>query len=433
MIKTLDHIPVTKVARATKLITTGARIGFNYLNYYQDKITHSESEARFKLNENNATDIYDSLASLKGSALKVLQMLSMNKSILPPQYIEKFSLSQFSVPPLSAPLVNKTFQKYFGKPPDELFDRFQEEAVNAATIGQVHKAWKDGKTLAVKIQYPGVAESISSDLKLVKPIAIRMFNLRGRDSEKYFREVENKLLEETDYILELNQSMEMAKACASIPHLKFPQYYPQWSNERIITMDFMEGQHLSEFAAENKVEKLANTIGQALWDFYMFQIHKLRKMQADPHPGNFLISKEGELIAIDFGCIKSLPKSFYKPYFDLHKPEILNNPEAFRKKMEELELIRPQDDKKQIRFFTDLFHEMISVFMTPLRYETFDFTDVSFFDRVYDLAEKFQVDTRAKRMNGNRGSKHFIYMNRTFFGLYSLLHDLNAKCIRIPY
>jgi len=433
MIKTLDHIPVSKVARATKLIATGARIGFNYLNYYKDKITHSEPEARFKLNENNASDIYDSLASLKGSALKVLQMLSMNKSILPPQYIEKFSLSQFSVPPLSAPLVNKTFQKYFGKPPDELFDRFQEEAVNAATIGQVHKAWKDGKTLAVKIQYPGVAESISSDLKLVKPIAIRMFNLQGSDSEKYFREVENKLLEETDYILELNQSMEMAKACAAIPHLKFPQYYPQWSNERIITMDFMEGQHLSEFAAVNKDEKLANKIGQALWDFYMFQIHKLRKMQADPHPGNFLISKEGELIAIDFGCIKSLPKSFYKPYFDLHKPEILNNPEAFRNKMEELELIRPKDDKKQIQFFTELFHEMISVFMTPLRYETFDFTDVSFFERVYDLAEKFQVDTRAKRMNGNRGSKHFIYMNRTFFGLYSLLHDLNAKCIRIPY
>ena len=101
--------------------------------------------------------------------------------------------------------------------------------------------------------------------------------------------------------------------------------------------------------------------------------------------------------------------------------------------MEELELIRPKDDKKQIQFFTELFHEMILVFMTPLRYEKFDFTDVSFFERVYNLAEKFQVDTRAKRMNGNRGSKHFIYMNRTFFGLYSLLHDLNAKNIRIPY
>ncbi|MBW7840697.1 MAG: AarF/ABC1/UbiB kinase family protein, partial [Chitinophagaceae bacterium] len=108
--KTLDHIPVTKVSRASKLVLTGAKIGVNYLNYYKDKIIDSEQKARKKLHENNASDIYDSLSTLKGSALKVAQMLSMDKSLLPQQYVEKFSLSQFSVPPLSGPLVNKTFQ-----------------------------------------------------------------------------------------------------------------------------------------------------------------------------------------------------------------------------------------------------------------------------------------------------------------------------------
>ena len=105
--KTIDKIPVSKISRATKLVSTGAKVGVNYLKYYGDKITKSEAEAKENLNKNNAEDIYDSLKQLKGSALKVAQMLSMEKSILPQAYVEKFSLAQFSVPPLSAPLVKK--------------------------------------------------------------------------------------------------------------------------------------------------------------------------------------------------------------------------------------------------------------------------------------------------------------------------------------
>lgn len=429
--KTLDHIPITKVSRASRLVLTGAKIGVNYLTYFKDKIIESEQEARKKLNENNASDIYDSLSTLKGSALKVAQMLSMDKSLLPQQYVEKFSLSQFSVPPLSGPLVNKTFQKYFGMLPTDMFDEFEEEAVNAASIGQVHRAKKNGKLLAIKIQYPGVAESIQSDLKIVKPIAIRMFNLQGKDSEKYFNEVEEKLLEETDYLLEVKRSIEIAKACAHIPNLRFPHYYPEWSSQRIITMDYMEGKHLSEFAKSNKDRKLANKIGQALWDFYMFQIHQLKKVHADPHPGNFIVSKDGDLIAIDFGCVKDIPKEFYDPYFELSRKEILDSPKLFKEKMKQLELIRKEDSKEEINFFSSLFHEMISTFMTPLKYDYFDFSDDSYFENVYALAEKFNTEPKMKKFNSNRGSKHFIYINRTFFGLYSLLNDLKADHINI--
>ena len=183
--KTIDKIPTGKIQRASKLVKTGAKIGGNYLKYYGKKLVDPEF-GKDELNENNAEDIYDGLKSLKGSALKVAQMLSMEKNLLPKAYVEKFSLSQFSVPPLSAPLVRKTFKKYLNKYPEELFDTFESNSVNAASIGQVHKATKNGEELAVKIQYPGVAESISSDLALVKPLAIRMFNLKGKDKEKYF-------------------------------------------------------------------------------------------------------------------------------------------------------------------------------------------------------------------------------------------------------
>ena len=429
--KTIDSIPITKIARASKLVSTGAKVGVNYLKYYGDKMVNSKDEAKDRLNQNNAEDIYDSLKKLKGSALKVAQMLSMEKSMLPKAYVEKFSLSQFSVPPLSPPLVIKTFKKYFGKHPNELFDTFNATSVNAASIGQVHLAEKDGKKFAVKIQYPGVAESISSDLALVKPIAIKMFNIKGKDSDKYFKEVEDKLIEETNYLLEIEQSKAVVEACKHIPNLIFPRYYETYSSERIITMDYMKGEHLSQFVAHNTNQELSNKLGQALWDFYMFQIHKLKKVHADPHPGNFLISEDEKLIALDFGCMKTIPEDFYAPYFEMAKKETIENAELMKQKMYALEILRVDDSKEELEFFFDMFHELLSLFTQPFHKAIFDFSNPDFFNKVAEMGQKYSKSTELRNMNGNRGSKHFIYINRTFFGLYNLMYDLKAKEVKI--
>ncbi|MEP3837034.1 MAG: AarF/UbiB family protein [Algibacter sp.] len=429
--KTIDNIPTSKIQRASKLVATGAKVGVNYLKYYGDKIVNTPKDAKSRLDKSNATDIYDGLKQLKGSALKVAQMLSMEKSILPQAYVEKFSLAQFSVPPLSPPLVIKTFKKYFGKHPNVLFDTFNATSVNAASIGQVHIATKNGKKLAVKIQYPGVAESIASDLAMVKPIAMSMFNIKGKNSDKYFEEVENKLTEETNYVLEMKQSKDIAKHCAHIPNLLFPKYYEAYSSERIITMDYMKGKHLSEFNASNTNQEKSNKIGQALWDFYMFQIHNLKKVHADPHPGNFLVNERGELIALDFGCMKSIPMEFYTPYFELVKAENIKNKDYFISKLYELEILREDDSKDELAFFTEMFHDMLSLFTQPFHQDTFDFSDSDFFDKIAELGERYSNNTDLKKMNANRGSKHFIYINRTFFGLYNLMFDLKAKNIEI--
>ena len=423
--KSLDTIPTGKIERAGKLVKTGVKIGGNYVKYYGKKLVDPKT-SKDTLDQDNAEDIYDGLKSLKGSALKVAQMLSMEKNILPRAYVEKFSLSQFSVPPLSAPLVRKTFKKYLGKYPEDVFDQFEKDSVNAASIGQVHRAEKDGRKLAVKIQYPGVAESISSDLALVKPVAIKMFNLKGKDSEKYFKEVEHKLVEETNYILELEQSDEITNACSVIPNMRFPKYYRDLSSERILTMDWMEGKHLGEFTKTDFDSELGNKLGQALWDFYMFQIHALRRVHADPHPGNFLVSGAGELIAIDFGCIKAIPEEFYVPYFELAKPENINNDGVFMEKLYELEILTPTDSEKELQFFKALFKEMLNIFTSPFHKETFDFGDEGFWSQIANLSERYSKDEQIRKMNGNRGSKHFLYINRTFFGLYNLLHDLKA-------
>lgn len=429
--KTIDNIPTSKIQRASKLVQTGAKVGVNYLKYYGSKLVNGEDEAKEQLNKDNAEDIYNGLKQLKGSALKVAQMLSMEKGILPQAYVEQFSLSQFSVPPLSAPLVKKTFKKYFGKNPDELFDTFNLNAVSGASIGQVHVAKKDGKKYAVKIQYPGVAESISTDLALVKPIAIKMFNIRGKDSDKYFKEVENKLIEETNYVLEVAQSQAIVDACKHIPNLKFPNYYKDLSSDRIITMDWMDGIHLSEFTKENTNQQVANKLGQALWDFYMYQMHMLRKVHADPHPGNFMISKDNQLIVLDFGCMKEVPEEFYIPYFELAKKEVISDPKLFEQKLFELEILREDDSKEELAFFKEMFYEMLSLFTEPFNTEEFDFSDETFFGKITELGTKYAKNTELRNMNGNRGSKHFIYINRTFFGLYNLMHDLKATNIII--
>jgi predicted unusual protein kinase regulating ubiquinone biosynthesis (AarF/ABC1/UbiB family) len=429
--KTTKKIPVSKIQRASKLVQTGAKVGVNYLKYYGDKMVNPEAEAKGRLNESNAADIYDSLKDLKGSALKLAQMLSMEKNMLPQAYVDNFSLSQFSVPPLSAPLVMKTFKSSFGKFPNEIFDGFNSEARNAASIGQVHKASKNGKQLAVKIQYPGVADSILSDLAMVKPIAMKMFNIKGEHSEVYFKEVEGKLLEETNYLLEIKQSQEVVAACKHIPNVQFPRYYTDWSSQQIITMDWMEGIHLSEFTKINTNQDIANTLGQALWDFYLFQIHKLKKVHADPHPGNFLVSEEGQLIALDFGCMKLLPEEFYTPYFELFNSEVLDDPKLFHDKLLELEILRKDDSEAEVAFFTTMFHDVLSFFTQPFREETFNFSDPDFFNKLGAIGERYFKDTKTKKMNANRGSRHFIYMNRTFFGLFNLMFDLKAENIKI--
>jgi predicted unusual protein kinase regulating ubiquinone biosynthesis (AarF/ABC1/UbiB family) len=402
-------------------------LGGNYLKYYGEKALNVDG-SRKRLDEENAKDIYNSLKTLKGSALKVAQMLSMEKNLLPRAYVDQFSLSQFSVPPLSWPLVKNMIRKYLGANPESVFDTFAAQSKNAASIGQVHQATKDGKKLAVKIQYPGVADSISSDLSIVKPIALRMFNLKGKDTDKYFQEVENKLREETNYQLELLQSKWIADQCKAIPHLRFPNYYPKYSSEKILTMDWMEGLHISEYVAqEDQNKEMDHRLGQTLWNFYMFQIHHLKKVHADPHPGNFLIDKDYNLVALDFGCVKAIPDEFYTPYFELSELDIQENPERFQTILYNLEILRTDDKPEEVVYFTKLFGRLIKVLTLPFTKKEFDFGDPVFWNEINALSETLTSDQELRKMNGNRGSKHFIYINRTFFGLYTLLNDLNAK------
>ena len=426
--KEQNSIPTSKVARATQFVKTGVKIGGNYLKYNVKKIIDSET-TKDELHQDNASDIYSSLSEMKGSALKVTQMLSMDKGMLPRAYREKFAMSQYSAPPLSGPLVVKTFRKHFGKAPQEMFDTFDMNAANAASIGQVHKATKDGKEFAVKVQYPGVSESIGSDLKMIRPIAIAMFGLNDKDVDRYMGEVAEKLIEETDYVLELKRSVEISEACSHIKGLFFPKYYSELSCDKILTMDWLKGEHLNEFLSTNPSQEVRNSIGQLLWDFYDFQIHTLRQVHADPHPGNFLMRQDGTLGVIDFGCIKVIPEFFYDNYFALINFDTLQDHEKTVEIFKTLDFITAVDTDKEAEFFTKLFKEMIYLLGKPFATDEFDFADDNYFESVYQYAEKLQSLEELKNSKVARGSQHGLYINRTYFGLYSILNELRAKVV----
>jgi predicted unusual protein kinase regulating ubiquinone biosynthesis (AarF/ABC1/UbiB family) len=163
----------------------------------------------------------------------------------------------------------------------------------------------------------------------------------------------------------------------------------------------------------------------------MYQLHVLKKVHADPHPGNFLVSEEKELIALDFGCMKEIPDDFYNPYFELFKMEVINDPENFKKNLVGLEVLKDDDTEEDLVFFTKMFYEVLELFTAPFQHDTFDFSDETFFDEISSLGERYMKDTNIRDLNGNRGSRHIIYMNRTFFGLFSLMFDLKAKNIKI--
>lgn len=424
-----DSIRSTPLSRMAELAGTGARVGLNYLKYYGQRAVSPDSAGtslRADLDEVNARAVYASFSKLKGGPLKLAQMLSIDENLLPPAYAAQFAQAQYSAPPLSWPLVRRTLEREFNQPVESLYDTFTPQAAHGASIGQVHVATRGGKKLAVKVQYPGVAESMRSDLRVVKPVALQILGLREEDIAHYFAEVETRLLEETDYVTELRRSQAIADACAGLSGLRFPTFYPDRCSRRVLTMDWIDGLTLDRYAASEITQTERNRMGQILWDFYMHQIHVLKLFHADPHPGNFLVSPDGHLCVLDFGCTRSITPEFHTLQFAFLNPALLESPDALEEALCAMDVLLPSDGPKQREKVTRLARESVELLTRPFRAGCFDFADPSFLRAMYEMGEANRQDRDLLSLRGARGRAESVYINRAFFGLFSLLHRLRA-------
>jgi predicted unusual protein kinase regulating ubiquinone biosynthesis (AarF/ABC1/UbiB family) len=423
-----QNIPTSKVARASKIVSTGVKVGGNYIKHYAKK-AFNNNLSKGDLDKANAEDIYEALSQLKGSALKMAQIISMDKSTMPTEYIDQFQKAQYQAPPLSGPLIVNTFKKTMGKKPLEIFDEFDEKAANAASIGQVHIAKKNGQKLAVKIQYPGVADSIVSDLKMVKPFALRLMKVKEADIKPYFDEVQSKLLEEADYKKELQHSIQLSEACKHLPNLVFSRYYPEMSSDRVITMDWIDGTPITEWLKTNPSQEDRNKIGQAMWNLYDFQMNHLKILHADPHPGNFLITPTTQLAVIDFGCIKEVSDKTRNDYFAMLDDENFTNREVMIQKLVNLEILQPTASEEEKDFFVMIFQLMMGYLRQPFLSQSFDFGNDEMMKEMMAKGEEIGKSPEAKKFSSARGSRHILYINRTFFGLFSMLNQMKAVVV----
>jgi len=418
-----DDFPSSKLDRGKIFAKTGLKLGTNYARRYLKKKSgkqESSEEAR-DFHSKNAREVFKEFTRLRGTALKIAQSLSMDQGMLPEEFAEVMSEAQYSVPPINKALARSIIKKELGDYPENVFDSFSTEAIAAASIGQVHEAQlKTGEKAAVKIQYPNVRNTISSDLGLAKTL-LKRFISNEANLEEYFEEIKNTLLEETDYIQEGNYLKYFYKRFDQ-EQIITPFWFKNKSTQKVLTMSFVEGKHLKEFLAGNPSRQQRNHFGQLLWDFFHEQVRQRNFIHADTHPGNFLFREDGRLGVIDFGCVKKFPLEFTKMYMQLLPTHLEKSEEQIRRLYIDLDIIHenPANPQKEEKFF-QFCKNYGDTFAKPYMNNEFDFGDPEFKKMLNKFSRELPV------MKEPRGDKNFIYSTKVHLGLYSLLMKLEAE------
>src|SRR6056297_3839731 len=197
-IRTMNDFPSSKFDRGKIFAKTGFNVGKNYAKHYLKSIASGNGDKN-ALHKQTAEEVFSEFTKLRGTALKIAQSFSIDQGFLPDEFAEVMTKAQYSVPPINRSLVRSIIKKELGNYPEQIFKSFDSQAMAAASIGQVHRATlKDGTEVAVKIQYPGVRDTISSDIALAKTI-FKQLVAKGTDLTPYIEEVRTTLLKETDY------------------------------------------------------------------------------------------------------------------------------------------------------------------------------------------------------------------------------------------
>lgn len=417
----MSDFPSSKLERGTIIAKTGIKVGKNYAQRYLKNKISGKKEDDGKFHSDNAKEVFKEFTKLRGTALKIAQGMSMDQGFLPEEFADVMSQAQYSVPPINKALVRSIIKKELGSYPKQLFAKFETEAFAAASIGQVHRAeLKDGRNVAIKIQYPNVRETIGSDLAMGKAIAKR-FIKKGANIDPYFDEIKSTLLLETDYKHEGEQIDFFNKRFAGLD-IEIPEWIQEFSSDKVLCMTFLEGRHLSEFIKEDPSQEQRNHFGQLLWDFFHEQIRGNDYIHADTHPGNFLFTNNGKLGVIDFGCVKKFPTEFFADYLHLLPTHLRENEEEIRALFEKLEVLKPgseNGDKEQEYFEFAKNYGM--VFAKPYKEDIFDFGDPNYNQMIRHFTKE------APLSNEPRGNKHFIYTTKVHVGLYNILIKLKAK------
>ncbi|NGP88393.1 ABC1 kinase family protein [Fodinibius halophilus] len=418
-----NDFPSSKLERGKIFAKTGLKVGTNYAKRYLKKsVGKKETKEEGKeFHTENARHVFNEFTKLRGTALKIAQSLSMDDGMLPEEFAEVMSESQYSVPPINKALARSIIRKELGDYPENLFVEFNSDAIAAASIGQVHEArLKNGQKVAVKIQYPNIKNTIHSDMAMAKTLVNRFIN-SNESFDEYFEEIEETLMEETDYHQEA-EYLEYFHDRFSGGSIITPEYIEELSSGKVLTMTFIEGQHLKEFLANEPSQKEKNNFGQLLWDFFHDQVEQRDFIHADTHPGNFFFREDDKLGVIDFGCVKKFSEEFTHNYMKLLPTHLEQDEQKIRDLYKRLDIIKEdqKDPEKEEEFF-QFCKSYGDIFAQPYMGNKFDFGDREFKEKLTRFAKELPIQ------NEPRGDKNFIYSTKVHIGLYNILMKLEAQ------
>ena len=318
-----NDIPRGGTARTAKMVSIPLGLaGRSAIGFGRQLVGQSGNMVFAQIQEKTAEQVFKVLGELKGGAMKFGQALSVFEAALPEEiarpYRETLVKLQESAPPLPVRVVHKVLAKELGEDWRDHFAFFDDNPTASASIGQVHRGtWKDGRAVAVKIQYPGAAEALISDLNQIQRFAkIFALFMPGLDMKPLLEELRARIIEEVDYRYEAQAQETYARVYDNDLDIAIPKVV--MVSDRVLVSEWMDGTPLSKIISGGTRE-LRNNAGMKLARFHFTSPDRAGLLHADPHPGNFRLLDDGRLGVLDFGACNRLPDGFPEPMKNLLK------------------------------------------------------------------------------------------------------------------
>jgi len=373
-------------------------------------------------NEKIAQIIIEALGELKGVSVKIAQQIGLNLTFLPDEVIAKLERSFNQIPPLNKAVVRKVLKSEFDCYPNELFNSFDMHVFAAASLGQVHCARIEGEAVAVKIQYPGIEQSIQNDIAVLKFILQKA--AKSKHIDHLVDEIANRLMEEIDYEHEA-ANLLLFKKHLNIPSIIIPKLYAEQSTKKVITTQKLEGLILNDFLALSPSQEERNHYANLLFQSFFKSLYELKRVHADPNPGNYIFMENGKLGMIDFGCIKCVDEAFLKLYSKLHLAIISREDEGVIVDLyTQLGMIEPSTQEQMHDFYTKALKPLDTLYIEPFTQDHFDFKQHKDFSK-----RGFEALIEIQKYNArsiHKLNQEFIFLDRTLLGFYAIFEKLGA-------
>jgi predicted unusual protein kinase regulating ubiquinone biosynthesis (AarF/ABC1/UbiB family) len=309
-----QKIPTSRVRRTATVASLAASEAVKQFGTRAANVTRGEEaadEAMARRQLDTAKQIVAALGTMKGAAMKLGQVMSfLDVGLVPEQHREEFQRElaklRDAAPTVSFKQMRRVIEDDLEEPISEAFASFEQEPIAAASIGQVYRATlNDGREVAVKVQYPGVAGAVRADLQNLDMILRLLKRMTpGLDVKAIAEEIKERIGEELDYELEAQNQHSLARIFAGHPFIAVPDVVSSLSRERVLVSEFVHGVGFEELKGRSQAER--DRIGEIVFRFFLGCLYRHRQFSGDPHPGNFLLMEDGRIAFMDFGLFKRI-------------------------------------------------------------------------------------------------------------------------------